>query len=389
MVIYNRFWLSNLLLRDLVEKEHADGLISDSELTKIKMKYPVGFYSPNIFIRAGLLVLTAVISIFSCALLTLLFSGPTGIPLNYAWFFFLGVMNYLALEFIVIKKFHFRSGVDDALLWISFGLCIQAYWSANEAGNSSTDIAFCAVVCVLSLYLTLRFADMLMSLVCYLALFALIYFSWQKIGPVGIATMPFILMLFSGIVYGFARALNRQKTTFYTNCITVLQAISLVTVYASGNYYLVKELGDMLNNTKSQSIRLDWFFWTWTMTLPLAYIYWGIRRRDVIPIRIGLLLCVGAAYTLWHYNQNMPLELVLVLAGSLVLAVSWYLTKYLKIPRNGFTYEDLSGNTLMEQLKIESLIVSESSSGIGTTPVNTGTQMGGGKFGGGGASTEF
>ncbi len=351
--------------------------------------YPVGLYTPNFFIRAGLFILTCVISAFSASFLSLYILAGDIID-TYGWLAFLGTLNYIALHMVVKKKFHYRSGVDDALLWISFGLFTTAfYWALEKAGMSSY-LAVSLFVFLLGSFLAIRFADMLVTLIAYLGFFAFIFFSMQKIGPWGIALMPFALMLVSGLLYWLAqRSLTHSITLYYANSMIVLQTISLVTLYASGNYYMVKELGDMLNNTRSESIPFGWLFWILTSILPIAYIVFGLKKKDPVLIRVGLLLCIAACLTFRNYYHIMPLELVLILCGTLVLVVSWLLTNYLKTPKYGFTYRDLSNNNLIDELKLESLIISESSSGIGNAPANTGTQMGGGKFGGGGASGEF
>ena len=384
MIIYNKTWLKNLLLLNLIAKERE--LFSGDEFAKIKEKYPVGFYTPDFFIRVGLCVLTVVISTSTAGFFSLLFESIVG----YGWLIFLGILNYIALHLVVKKKLHYRSGVDDALLWISFGFLAAAFAWASAVEQMDLNLAFSGYIFFLSLYLTLRFSDMIMSLVSYLACVGILFFAWQKMGSLGISTMPFVLMLFSGLIYWLVVSnLNNSKTLFYASSMIVLQVISLTTLYASGNYYMVKELVDMLNKTTNESIPFRWIFWIWTIILPVGYIYWGLLRKDVISLRVGLIVCIAAALTIRNYYHHMPLELVLISSGASILALAWYLTKYLKKPKHGFTYEDLSNDTLMDQLKIESLIISESSSGIGTPPTDTGTQMGGGKFGGGGASGGF
>ena len=102
-----------------------------------------------------------------------------------------------------------------------------------------------------------------------------------------------------------------------------------------------------------------------------------------------MILCIAAAITVRNYYHLTPLELVFITGGTLLLLISYYLTRYLKKPKHGITYQQLSGESLFEQLQIESFIISETSSGTGNAPANIGTQMGGGKFGGGGAGGKF
>ena len=388
MIIYNKTWLRNLLLVELVEKEHQDGQITDTEFRNIKAKYPVGFYSPNIFIRTGLFLLTLVISLFSGGFLSMILMSEM-VP-SYGWLLFLGTLNYIVLEVMVQKNFHYRSGVDDALLWIFSGFWVGAFILAISTNHADNYIAISAFIFLLSLFLSIRFADMLMSLAAYLSCFSLVFFAWQKLGVLGTATMPFLLMIFSGIIYWLVkRTVNNSKTAFYANTITILQIASLLTLYIAGNYFIVKELGDMLSGFTSQSVPFGWFFWALTIAIPFIYIAFGVKQKDVILLRTGLILITVAALTFRTYYHLIPIELTLIICGTIALGVSYFLTKYLRTPKYGFTYQELSHDNLMDQLKVESLIISESFAETSAPQVDKGTSFGGGQFGGGGASSNY
>src|ERR1022692_3792239 len=118
MIAYNKTWLANRRRQAEVKKDLEQGNISNTEFAAIAEKYPVGFYSPNLVVRIGLFILTFVIIFFADGLLSLIASG-SGIIESFGWPIFLGLLSYLGLELIVDNKFHYRSGVDDALLFIS------------------------------------------------------------------------------------------------------------------------------------------------------------------------------------------------------------------------------------------------------------------------------
>ena len=389
MICYNQTWVNNLLLINEIEKGHKDGIIPNNELENIKREYPVGFYTPTLFIRIGLFVLTIVISLFSSALLSVIMMEAKIID-SYGWLIFLGILHYIVLEVVVRDKNHYRSGVDDALLWISGTFWAVALFWAFSKDNTANYMGVSAILCLLSLFLTNRFYDMLMSLIAYLSCFAFVFFAWQKVGSFGTAAMPFILLFFSLAFYMVVkRNLTNVKVLFYRNCMTVLQVISLITLYLSCNYYVVKELGDMLNGIVSKSIPLSWFFWLWTIILPIGYIAFGIFKKDVVRLRTGLLLVVMAALTFRNYYYLLPIELTLTICGVVLLAISYYLIRYLNTPKHGFTYQEPKNPDLMDKAKIESLIISESFSESPVSPTNTDSIFGGGHFGGGGANSGF
>lgn len=389
MIIYNKTWLANLLVIDSVEQEQKEGLVPEDELQNVRNKYLVEFYSPNFFIRVGLFVLTAIVSAFSMGLFSLILSGADIID-TFGWLLFLGIANYIALEVTVQAKHHFRSGVDDALLYISAGLLAVAFGLMIDPGNTFHPGAISAFVLLLTSVLAIRFTDWLMALVAYLAGFATVFYAWQQIGSFGIATMPFVLLVLSFAIYKLVNSnLTNPKTLFYANCLTILQIAALVTLYLSANYFVVKELGDELNGTISKTIPLAWFFCGWTMALPFVYIVFGLKKKNTILLRTGLLLILAAAITFKNYHHVLPIEVTLIICGTLALAISYFVTRYLRTPKNGFIYQELNTVDLMDQLKIESLIISESFADTGAAPAANDEVFGGGHFGGGGATSSF
>ncbi len=76
MISYNKIGLANLRVQGQLRKDLSLGYITHAEFMAIAQKYPVGFYSPNIFARVGLFILTCVIVLFADGLLSLIaYSG--------------------------------------------------------------------------------------------------------------------------------------------------------------------------------------------------------------------------------------------------------------------------------------------------------------------------
>jgi hypothetical protein len=386
MISYNKIWLSNLQLLTQLKAEYQDGLIPEHEWKTMKSAYPCGFYSPNLFIRAGLFLLTLVSSSFSSVFLWLLAERVTFA--GWGFLLVLGISHYIALEFVIRKDHHFRSGVDDALLLISGGLFTVAFVAATHADDHLLLLA--SFIFILAGIFAIRFVDSLMSLIAYLALLAMLFFGWQKIGAWGNATMPFVMMLISASVYLLLRkTTDRNLTKLYHNSILLLQIASLLTFYAAGNYFVVKELNDMLNGTVSKSIPFGAFFWAWTVCMPLVYIYFGIKQKNRILLRTGLLLIAAAVGTYKAYYRLMPVEYTLVLCGVLALLVAYVVTKILERTRNGFTTKQVRKEYLMEELQLEQMVVGESMAEQSDIVVDAGVEFGGGQFGGGGSGGGF
>lgn len=393
MIIYNQSWLKNLIIKDQIHHELRTGDITIEELKNIETAYPVGFYSPNIFVRIGLFILTSVIFSFSSGLISLMFLGSnSNNPAT--WCLVMGIAGYVALEIIAGKENHFKAGTDDALMWITGGFIIAAYFFYTEKAfdqhNDIAQILFTSgFVLLLALWFTLRFANPLMAVICFLALLIFLAVSWNHTGAFGTATLPFFVMILSALGYFiFLRSMRSLKTIYYRDCLKWLQIASLLILYLAGNYYVVQQLGSLLYSSESAyRVPIPWLFWAWTILMPFVYIGFGVKKKDVILLRTGAVLIAAAAFTFRNYYHVMPIEATLVLLGMIMLAISYGLIRYLKTPKNGITYEDLDENSLSDNLKIESLVVSAiPTSNTAGAPAD---RFGGGSFGGGGSSGNF
>lgn len=390
MIIYNTTWLKNLIIQDQMKKVQQD--LQPGELLSILEKHPVGFHSSNLFMRIGLFVVTNILTSFAFGFVSLILSN-TQLLESPTYYIFLGLISYTALEIAVRVYHHYRSGVDDALLWTAGGLLIMAPYiyidMKYNLNNVTSGLLLSGMISVLAIYFTLRFADMLMALLSFCAGITFVFFAWYEYGFLPFATMPFLIMTLSAAVYFLTRNLYK-KHWIYKDCLRMIQLASLLITYAAGNYFIVRELGSMMNDltlSSDQGIPFGWFFWLWTFGIPLVYIGMGLKNKEVILLRSGLILVAIAAFTFRNYYHVLPIEMVLVIVGILLLGISYGIMRYLKTPKHGFTAEELEGDQLLDQLNVESLIVSGTFGDGATVP--EGTRMGGGNFGGGGASGNF
>ena len=387
MIAYNETWLANLLLQKAIKKELSRGSITNDECSAILAKHPSLFYTPAFFVRVGLFILTCIIVLFADGLLTLIFSS-TGLIETGGWGIFLGLLSYASLEFMIATKNHFRSGVDDALLFLSalqfaIGVAIMLY-SGNE-----NYLAFSMIVFLLCLFFTVRFSDMLMTAFCCCAFFSAVFFGLEKIGSLGLNVMPFVLMVVSAGVYLLLlRYKSLVQLVNYANCLVVAQTVSLLVLYAAGNYYVVQTLSDQLNGT-TKPIAFGIVFWAWTIILPLVYLAFGVKNKDAIRLRTGLFLIAAAVLTFRTYYHLLPVDVMLIIGGVAILAIAYAITKYLKTPRHGFTLEDADEANLMDNLRVESLIVAQTFSHPTPAQPQDDVKFGGGDFGGGGSSANF
>lgn len=390
MIAYNKIWLTNLRLQEDVKEKLNGGYITSEEFKDIKDKYPVGFYTPGPFARIGLFILTLIVVSFADGILSLLFASASNLIETSGWMFFLAILSYIALEVMVSSKHHYRSGVDDALLFISGLLSCVASAMLFSHYNVVYFVPVFAVIFILSFYFSIRFADMLMAALCCASLLAFVYFGWTKVIPIGMMTTPFIIMLISGGMYWISYSFNRQKRFIdYHNCLIVAQLIFLLGLYAAGNYYIAQTLGNDGIGQTPKPVPFGPFFWLWTIALPFVYLGWGIFKKDTILLRIGLVLIAAAIATFRYYYHVLPLDMALTIGGALILGIAYVVMKFLKTPQYGFTYAEPDTEHAMDRLKVESLIVAEAFAKVPSAPAQHQDKFGGGDFGGGGSSSSY
>lgn len=356
--------------------------ITRDEYEAIKTAYPSPLYTPNPFIRIGLLLLTLVITVFTLGLIALImFSNSrasettTGVVC-----IMYGLACYGALEFFIREKHHYRSGVDDGLAWSSAALILGGCTLLWELDPDS--VTFCLIVFGLGAFFAARFLNMAMGLAAFGALMGALFFALSWNGP---AVLPFIYMAVCAAIYSGARKFARDP--YHGPTLQLIQIASLLMGYLAGNYFVVRETGRELHG-HDFGMTAGWLFWLLTIVIPLGYIYAGLRKKDKILLRTGLLLIAFIVFTIRYYHSVMPLETAMALGGTMMILLAWALIRYLKTPRHGFTNEELNEAETLKGLQIaESLVIAQTFKEVPQQPDQL--EFGGGSTRGGGAGGDF
>ncbi|MEO6313800.1 MAG: hypothetical protein ABIU63_08850 [Chitinophagaceae bacterium] len=385
MIAYNKEWLNNLLVRQQADEANEQDCISQAEKAQVYTAYPAGFYTPNFFVRVGLFILTVIIVGFSVGFCSLFFLDHTehiGIL-----FVFFGCVIYGALEFMVSKR-HYKSGVDDALMWMAAGNIIGGLNVMTNISLLSNAIIFF----VLSFYLFIRFTNAVMAAIAGVAVLAVIFFSLIRMGTVAKAIAPFVILIAAALLYFLTqRLLKSGRWKYYTGGLLTLSVVALVCCYVAGNYFVVREASIamfQLDLGPGKDIPFGWLFWLFTFAIPVLYMARGIQKKDAVLLRVGLLLVAAIVFTVRNYYHLLPVEIVMVIAGIAFTGLAYGLIKYLHEPKHGFTHKEQKDVFFMDKLQVESLLIVQTLSGP-QLPADTGTQFGGGTGGGGGASGQF
>ena len=387
MIAYNTEWLNNLLIGEELQTAFKKENITTEEYSAAKKLYPVGFYTPNIYIRAGLFILTLIIIGFSYGLIFILFNESNIGNIFSILCFTFSVLCYVTLELIIKKKHHFKSGVDDALLWASGGLLYAAIFLVSDM-NFVIPMIF---IFIYSIYLTHRFANALMgAVILYSGLLILSLSFFTLLRYTGIFVNLFLFII-SGFTYFLSKkAALKINFKFYKNAFIVIQVVALILAYKNINYYFVlfyMQLNDGKGASNFASV-LSILIWILTISLPFCYIYMGIKNKDRLIGRVGLVLIVAIVFTIRQFYSLLPIEILMLSGGVILIALAYYLSEYLQPEKYGFTSLPVSAELSNGRSQIESLIIAETFSGM-PQPTTSTTNFGGGNFGGGGASGEF
>ena len=376
----------------VISEEAADALkkqlITNEEHAAIANAHKTDLYSPNVFIRIGLFVLTVVIVFMSFGLMFLFtgdaLSNETGLFVTTLLF---GAFIYAALEWLIQNKRHYRSGVDDALLWLAIIFIV----SDVSIYSNLTPLWISVLIFLLSLAATLRFANAVMSALAFGSFISIIFFSITPIGAIAKAILPFIVMVVAFGTYLLVLNIKHKASLrHYKYCFTMIEVLSLITAYVSVNYFVVRELSVMmfdLHLPANASITGGWFFWICTFLLPVLYIARGLQKKDHFILRTGLVLFGAAIFTYKYYYTVAPIEQVMTAGGIIMIIVAYVVMRYLQTPIFGITDKPLELEDIEDGLQVESLVIAES---FKEAPApDEGFRFGGGSSGGGGATGQF
>jgi hypothetical protein len=384
MQAYSKIDLCNKHIHEQATEALQTGCISNVSNNKILQAYPSKLYTPNYFIRIALGLLTIVAVLFSGLLLFLLFSMPEKgtMPL----LIFLAILCYITLEFLVKSKRYYNAGVDNVLMIIVIAFIGGAFFISDY---ETPWLAMSGVIMAIALWMSIRFTDAFMAMVSYCCLFMFLFLLYLKSGNIAKATAPLMMMVVSALVYFMMKKLVDSKTFIYRFCLKAVTFLTFVTFYISGNYFIVKELSNQmfqLQLSPNDPILIGWLFWTLTLTIPPAYIIYGVIKKDFLVMRTGLGLIAATIFTVKYYYTILPAEIEMLIGGIVLIALSYTLIKYLATPKYGFTALDLYPSKKVA-LNAEALIIAET---FNKQPaIENHGLYGGGSGEGGGATGEF
>lgn len=384
---YDENWLHNLHVVKEAKQWRASGLIVQKQLEALKEEYKSGFYHPNLFIRILLFIASLVALSGVTGLLVLMFGDVDKDALSVLSLLY-GIGSFILLEKILIRNnHHYKSGVNEALLYHAIGFTIAGIGGISDFKE---DVVILSCVLVFS-FSAFRYLDLISTLVA-LSMFAyLIFFEVYKMGGIGQQVIPIVFILsFSPLYFYFKKLKQHKETEHLENCLILAEAFCLIMIYAAGNYLVVRELSVNLLNLElvsGEDIPLAIVFYLLTVIIPIAYLFYGIRYKNVVLLRVSLAALAFSVFTFKYYYSTGHHEITFTASGIILIVIVLGLFRYLKVSRNGYTGENVLKEKWAE-MNPEAFVISQTMGGNQVTADDS-FKGGGGSFSGGGTTGKF
>lgn len=386
---YPLAWAEHDALRQAARRWQRRSLLTAAQQAAIQVAHPVGYQRPVLLLRIGLFGAT----LFGIASLLGMVGMVTGLEVSPLLCSLVGLVGCLAgLESVIKNARHYRSGLDNALLYcalLAWGFFV-AYALRNVlSGSLASPVLWLWLLPMLLALLAalLRYADPVVAAAAFgVALLVLANSLLQS--SIGRLLLPFAVMAASGALLLVLRGLpTRADYYYYRSAGLVLRTLGLATLYLAGNYLVVREGNAALlgGGSPSAEIPLAFLFWFFTASIPWLYIILGLRRHDRLLLSMGLLALAFSLFTLRTYHSVLPPAVASAIGGALLLAIALAALRYLRLPRHGLTAA--ADEDAEPHFKLETLITAQTAHAPAAP--EAGFQFGGGHSGGGGAEGQF
>lgn len=384
---YNEEVLHNLRVLKEARQWMKHGVISVEQLAVIHREHPVNFFHPNLVIRLLLFIAALVALGGVTGMLGIVVASAAEDALAVLCFIY-GLISFVFLEQVFIKSNnHYKSGVNEALLYHAISFTLGGFAWMIEAKEIPV-LVLCVIVFSWS---AIRYLDLISTLCAVASLAGLIFYMLFKAGGAMQQLIPIaFIVLFTPIYFLAKRFRKKDETELWEDVLIVIEAAALLLIYAAGNYLVVRELSIELMGlalNEGEDIPLAFAFYVLTVLIPCAYLYFGIKQKDLVLIRTSLFVFAFSVFTFKYYYSTGHHEITFTLAGAFLLAISIWLLRFLKTPRNGYTRENLLPDKWGNE-NLNAFVISQTMGGNKPTSEPT-VSGGGGESAGGGSSDSF
>ena len=407
MRIYSASSEEILRIRKLLADWSGEGYLTKEQYRLLEQETVSDLRTTNIFLRAVLFLFTLIIVAAAAGLFfVVILSRPSEQTIGVFLLIFAAVC-YGAAEFAVVQGRLYRYGIEEALavcsvIFLCAGL-MSAFFSGSHYSSRPDASHFLvpAAGAAFSLWIWCRFGRSYAFLAAMIfAIFLPGYWTSSH------AAQHVIVALFYAVGLVAMVALRSHRRFDCTeDDLSLVEAMLWLGIYLAINLQLSSV--DLLSlnlparwwyGTRVTADFARPFYWgTWVLTwcLPPIVLVRGFRRKDRFIIGVGaivatLTLVTNKPYLGWQRHTWDPMLLGILLTAVAVFARRWLAQGPGGI-RHGFTAARLSGKDKHWMSVGSNVLGLISPQSITPEPRthDAGVHFGGGKSGGGGASSEF
>jgi hypothetical protein len=391
--VYSYTLLENTFKYRQAKRLKEAGFLNQDQLKEIGLNHNILTHQKSFHIRACLFVVSVIaVAVFSGFLTVLTLAASRSIDVWKIYLLMSSCFGFFILEYLVRDK-KFGEGVDDGFLAGAITMLL-VFVGVIFNGNVFWPIYLVAIIA--GVICCIRYVDSFSAFIACAGFTALIANGWMNMGAFGKMTLPFVMTATGGVIFWAYRQLQQKEivSRYWDLCLKVIKTFSLLLFYLSGNYMIVRQGNEMLMHTEiapGSDIPLAWIFYIFTIAVPVIYIYIGLKNKDRIFLRLGILALAFGIYSIKMYHHLLPTEWALMLAGAAAFAVAYFAIRKLRGKEEGLTYEPDRFTSQQDLLNAEAIMMAENFAIQPAPALNTdsGVQFGGGEFGGGGSGGAF
>lgn len=386
MIVFDKQLLENTFLVEEAKRLNDQHFISESELQNSKQQLAVLKSNKNILLRIGFFVLGCLLISSIMGMLALF---TISLADNHFGFMMLiyTLIGIAGSEFLAREQLQFGYGLDDAFI-----LAFQGFFCATIGITFDSPMAAFIALAFIGLAACIRYVHTISALLCLAGLTGAICYAVLELKVISSAFLPFVLLLLAVLLYSVYLKFSIDKKLFYyKNPIVVLQGFSLILGYLSMNYLVVRELSESLLGltiAKGEDIPFAFLFYGFTFLIPLFYIAYSLYSKDRLMLIIGLLTFGFSIYTIRFYYHILPVEVALLLGGTVLFALAFLTIRKLKEKESGIAFKPARGTETDILTNFQAIVVATQ---VDLKPMESESKMpfGGGGFSGGGSGGEF
>lgn len=385
MIAFDKTLLDNTFFVAGAKSLKNGGFLTGEQLLTVKSRFPTLRTQNNILIRIGFFILGCLLYSSIVGMVSL-FTMPI-LEQSYKMMIFVYAAIGLAGTEFFVRKSYYGYGLDDAFI-----LGFQAMLYIGIGVTTEDALPIFITMGIVGFISCLRYVHTLSALVSLVGIAGTVSVLILDYNIIDQFYLSFVLLFLAIALYFLHGKLNANpRSDYYKNALQLMQVFSLFLAYASGNYFMVREVSEGLMQfvvPENGDIPLAWLFYGLTFLIPGFYIVYGLKIKNRPMFLIGLLTLALSFATIRYYYSLLPLEDALILGGIILFGIAYFAIKKIRHNESGITFLP-DRNTDSNALQYAQAVIINSQLSVKVETTTSDMPFGGGGFSGGGAGDSY